>query len=385
MSCKSKTYCPYPFIGVSLQSDGITPPCGQYSNIAPFNPMQSIEEARNSKHMQEMRERMLNNQHDSGCQCPAEEAAGIQSMRQAALDKFGYNPFGPIKTVEIFFDNVCNLKCRMCASPYSHLLFEEEKELYGESISKTKYVKNTKYQDVDFSALEEVEVYGGEPLLSQDANKFFDKLTKEGNIYNIDVKVSTNGTVLPMEHVLHAFKNCKILHINISIDGYNKLNEYIRKGSDWNNCVSTMKFFDTLIDERGDKQTNIQVHSAIGIYNANLINELDNFVLENFPRFGRTKQMIQYPVWLNIQNSPADYKKLIEDTVDKDTYNFMYNKSEDYFSHFINFHNKMDSMRKESIEHINPVLHQYIKSYIPKVDNSKAFFIEKIRILQGAK
>ena len=72
MSCKSKTYCPYPFIGASLQSSGITLPCGQYMNIAPFNPAQSIEEARNSSHMQDMRMKMLNNEHDSGCQCPAE-------------------------------------------------------------------------------------------------------------------------------------------------------------------------------------------------------------------------------------------------------------------------------------------------------------------------
>lgn len=384
MSCKSKTYCPYPFIGASLQSSGITLPCGQYMNIAPFNPAQSIEDARNSSHMQDMRMKMLNNEHDSGCQCPAEEAAGIQSMRQTALNKFGYNPFGPIQTVEIFFDNVCNLKCRMCASPYSHLWFEEEKELYGETLSPTKYVKNTKYQDADLSELKEVKVYGGEPLLSKDANEFFQKLISEGNIENIDVEISTNGTTLPTDFILQAFIRCKSLHINISIDGHEKLNEYIRSGSNWNECVSTMQFFDKLIDQRENKETFIQIHSAIGIYNANCIKELDNFVSNNFPRFVRSKQMIQYPVFLNIQNAPTEYKKLIENDVDEMTYNYMWNGSNNYFAHFINFHNKIDSIRNESIETINPVLYNYIKNYILTVNDSRDFFIQQIRFLQGA-
>ena len=385
MSCKSKTYCPYPFIGASLQSSGMTLPCGQYMNMAPFNPAQSIEDARNSRHMQDMRMKMLNNEHDSGCQCPAEEAAGIKSMRQAALDKFGFNPFGPIRTVEIFFDNVCNLKCRMCASSCSHLWYDEEKELYGETLSPTKYAKNTKYQDADLSALEEVKIYGGEPLISKDANEFFKKLISQADIENIDVEVSTNGTSLPMEYVLEAFVKCRSLRVNISIDGYGKLNEYIRSGSDWEVCVSTMDWFNKLIDVRKDKETFIQIHSAIGIYNANLIKELDDFVENSYPRFIRSKQMIQFPVFLNIQNAPTEYKEMIQSTVDKITRDFMWNGTTNHFSHFINFHNKMDSIRNEGIEHVNPFLHQYIKNYILTVGDSRKFFIEQIRILQGAK
>ena len=124
----SNTYCPMPFIGSSLQSDGLVLPCGQYMDVAPYKG-KSITEAR--KEMQCIRKTMLDGKHDSGCQCPAEEAAGLPSMRQDALQKFGVQPFGQLKTVEIFFDNVCNLKCRMCSSTHSHLWYEEEKELYG--------------------------------------------------------------------------------------------------------------------------------------------------------------------------------------------------------------------------------------------------------------
>ena len=182
MSCKSNTYCPYPFIGASLQSDGITLPCGQYMNVAPFNQYEPVEVARNNSHMQEMRRKMLNNEHDAGCQCPAEEAVGIHSMRQSAIDQFGYQEFKKLKTVEIFFDNVCNLKCRMCGSSRSHLWYEDEKKLYGTTLSPTKYIKNNLYKTIDLESLEEVKIYGGEPLLSNEADDFFKNILINGKI-----------------------------------------------------------------------------------------------------------------------------------------------------------------------------------------------------------
>jgi len=381
MSCKSKTYCPYPFIGASLQSDGLTLPCGQYMNDAPLQPFKNIEQARNSTHMQNMRRKMLNNQHDSGCQCPAEEAAGIYSMRQAAVDQFGYQPFGKLKTVELFFDNVCNLKCRMCASTHSHLWFEEEKELYGTTLNPTKYIKRNISEELNVSELDEIKIYGGEPLQSLEAEKFFGKLLSEGNVENIRIDMSTNATKLPMPNTLEVFKKCKELKLNLSIDAYGKLNDFIRSGSNWNEIAENMKFFDTLHDIRKDN-TLIVVHSAVGIYNANLMHELNHFVKEKFPRFLKLQQMIQYPVFLNIQNVPDEYKKIIEPFVDTDTKNYMYNNIlHNHFAHFLNFHNKLNDIRKEDFVH-NKLLNDFMTSYTPAED-SKQFFLDQIKLLIG--
>lgn len=381
MSCKSKTYCPYPFIGASLQSDGVTLPCGQYMNVAPFTAYQPIEDARNSSHMQDMRMKMLNNKHDSGCQCPAEEAAGMKSMRQHAIDQFGFQPFGKLKTVEIFFDNVCNLKCRMCGSPRSHLWYEEEKELYGTTMSPTKYVKNTLHETLNVEELEEIKVYGGEPLQTREADNFFKRVIDQGNIENLYLEMSTNGTTLPMPNVLEAFRKCKRLKLDLSIDAFGKLNDYIRSGSVWEEIVENMKFFDRLIDDR-QGETIIIVHSAVGIYNINMMKDLDDFVEHNFPRFLKTKQMIQYPVFLNIQNTPLEYKKLIEAYVDKETKNYMQSGTNDYFAHFINFHNGLDKIRNEDLENLNPLLSNYISNY-NKIVDSQDFFVQQIKILQG--
>ena len=375
----SKTYCPYPFIGASLQSDNLVLPCGQYMDVAQYKG-KSLQEAR--LHMQCMRTKMLNGEHDSGCQCPVEEAAGLPSMRQEALRQFGVQPFGPLKTVEIFFDNVCNLKCRMCSSTHSHLWYEEEKELYGTTYNSTKYTRSSLPNNINVGSLEEIKVYGGEPLQSLEAEAFFKKLLDEATVENLTIEMSTNATKLPMENTLEVFKRCKNLKINLSIDGYGKLNEFIRSGCKWEEIVKVMDFFNELNNERTET-TFIQVHSAIGIYNANLIHELEKFVKENYPNFIKTQQMIQYPVFHNIQNMPEDYKNLIEPFVNEETKNYMYSNTTDYAEHFINFHNKLNVIRNEVFD-CNDLLKDYIENYTVKSD-SKDFFVEHIKFLKGEK
>lgn len=376
----SKTYCPYPFIGASLQSDNLVLPCGQYMDVAQFKG-KSITEAR--KQMQCIRTKMLNGEHDAGCQCPAEEAAGLSSMRQGALQQFGVQPFGPLKTVEIFFDNVCNLKCRMCSSTHSHLWYEEEKELYGTTYNSTKYTKSSLPNEINVAQLEEIKVYGGEPLQSLEAEAFFKRLLDEALVENLTIEMSTNATKIPMPYTLEVFKRCKNLKINLSIDAYGKLNEFIRKGCNWNEIITVMDFFHKLYNER-DSNTVIQVHSAVGVYNANMINDLELFVKENYPRFNTTQQMIQYPVYLNLQNMPQDYKELIEPYVNEETKKFMYgNILNNYFDHFVNFHNKLNNIRKENFLY-NPLLEDYINKHKTTID-SNDFFIEQIKFLKGEK
>lgn len=382
MSCKSKTYCPYPFIGASLQNNNLVLPCGQYMDAAPQLGYDSVEAARNSPRMQDMRMRMLNNKHDSGCQCPAEEAAGMKSMRQHALDRFGFQPFSKLKTVEIFFDNVCNLKCRMCASNQSHLWYEEEKELYGATYSDKKYIKNYRYKELDVTELEEIKVYGGEPLINKEANEFFGKLLEEADVPNLYIEMSTNCTTKPMPNVLEVFEKCKRLKLNLSIDGYGKLNDFIRSGSNWNQIVEHMNYFKRLLNSR-EGETIIVVHSAVSAYNINLIEELKTFVNDYFPEFLYSTQVVQYPIFLSIKNLPLAYKEKIKQYVkDEGLLNYMFSEGNDYFDHFVNFHTKLNGIRKETLEDINPVLQDYIDSHDVNKD-STTFFIDCIKDIKG--
>ncbi len=382
MSCNNKTYCPYPFIGASLQASNVILPCGQYMDAEPLAVYKTIEEARNSPHMQKMREKMLNGEHDSGCQCPAEEAAGLNSMRQAAIQQFGVRDFGKLKTVEIFFDNVCNLKCRMCASLQSHLWYDDEVELYGTTYSAKKYIKNKTYEQIDVSELEEIKVYGGEPLISQEANDFFGRILSEGCVENLYIEMSTNCTARPMSNVLEVFKRCKRLKLNLSIDGFGRLNEFIRSGSDWNSIVDNMKYFHDLLDSVS-KDSYILVHSAVSVYNINMLDDLKNFVETNFPRFDFKFQAVQYPIFLNIKNLPIDYKDALSSTItDEGLRSYMYDGGEDLFAHFVNWHDKLNRIRCEDLSDINPLLQRHIDRHRSNI-NSDEFLIKCIEGIRG--
>jgi MoaA/NifB/PqqE/SkfB family radical SAM enzyme len=386
MSIKSKTYCPYPFIGASLQPDNMVLPCGQYMNMTPFKEIKSIDAIRNNDHMCSMRDKMLNNQADSGCQCYVEENVGLTSMRQASIEKFGYQEFGKLKLIELFFNNVCNLKCRMCASPYSHLWFDEELELYGTSLSDTKYTKNTVYNELDLSELELLKIYGGEPLFGNDADLFFKKLKLFDRIDKLSIELSTNGTILPKENVDYAFQNCKSLDLNISIDAYGSLNNFIRSNSNFSLITQNLSYYSDLIKKRKDKHTNIKIHSALSVYNVNEYHILKSFINENYPNFYYDYQLVQYPVFLNIKNLPNSYKEiLIENIEDEKIRDYLKEESDNYFDHFLNFHNTLNDIRKEKFSGLNLLLENFINKYISNVslEESREFFIKEIDKLKG--
>ena len=97
--------------------------------------------------------------------------------------------------------------------------------------------------------------------------------------------------------------------------------------------------------------------------------------------------MIQYPVFLNIQNAPKEYKDLISPLLDSDMRQYMYNSKNDYFSHFVNYHTGMNRIRCEELESKNSLLHDFINEYNTATiatDSSK-FFIDQIKFLKGEK
>lgn len=372
-----KTYCPYPFISSSLQADNTVLPCGQFMKSIHFKKVIPINEVRNGEFMKSMREKMLNGEHVEGCQCPAEEAAGMRSMRQSAIEKFGFTTETKLKKLELVFDNVCNLKCRSCGSPNSHLWYEDELEIYGEGLIGKKYVKNSLYKEVDFEHLEYIEILGGEPMVSPGTEEFFTTAKNLGILGNLNIQMSTNGMEKPSGNMLEAVKNCKTLSMDISIDAFGEYNNYVRSGSDWHKIISNMEYYNTLIDERPLGSTKFSVHTTVSIYNANQLNLLQDFLKENFPRFGYSEQVLQFPVFMSIKNTPQNYKDQIRDKINNPgIVSYMDSGGDDLFSHFISYSDKLDDLRKEYIGNHNMFLQKFITDYPKKENFNKEIFLK---------
>ena len=381
----SKTYCPFPFISSSLQADNTVLPCGQFMKSAPFQKVIPLHEVREGEFMNNMRTSMLNSKQVDGCQCYAEEAVGIPSMREAGIKRFGYTTELTLRKIEFVADNVCNIKCRSCGSTNSHLWHEDEIKLYGKSLLGKKYVKNTLYKDVDLSHLEEIEVLGGEPIISPATEDFFRLLIEKDVLKNITIKLSTNGVELPKGTILYGLQNCKKLELNISIDGFGDYNNYVRSGSNFTDIVQSMGFYNKLIDDR-KSDTRICVHTAVSIYNANQLDLLDNFVKEYFSRFESSHQVVQFPVFLSIKNTSKEYKTVLREKLKDypEISSYLNTTGEDMFAHFINFTQQLDNIRAEGMADLNPFLTEFMNTYPNKVSvsDSKVFFLQQLKEIQ---
>jgi sulfatase maturation enzyme AslB (radical SAM superfamily) len=343
---------------------------------APFKKIIPLQEVRDSDYMKQLRANMLAGIHSAGCQCPAEEASGIMSMRQHAIERFGTEVSDDLKIVEIFFDNVCNLKCRSCGSTHSHLWREDEQQLFGMTLSDKKHQKNFLYKDMDISKLEVIDIYGGEPMLSLDADEFLKNL--KDNIKNIELRLSTNGTVLPKENMEYALLNCKFLKMQVSIDAYGPLNDVMRSGSQFNELVKNLEYYNNLLETRPAGSTKMMVHSAVGIYNINVLPLLEDFLKEKFPNLWFDTQVVQYPLYLSSRYMPQEYKEQVKQTLGErypNIVNYMMQEGENLFGHFINFHHKLNEIRNEDFTDLNPMLADYMASYtdIPSWADSQQF------------
>lgn len=369
----NKFYCPYPFMSASLQADNTVLPCGQFMKSKHFQKVIPVHEVRNGKFMNDMRQKMLDGQHVEGCQCPAEEAVGIRSMRQNAIDRFGYTTDTRLRKLELVFDNVCNLKCRSCGTPNSHLWHDDEKAVYGVTFIDKKYIKNTIFADVDFHDLECIEVLGGEPMISPGTNDFFYKASAMGVLPTLTVQISTNGMVLPNDNMQNALLQCHALELTISIDAYGQYNDYVRSGSKFDQIIANLDFYNRLFDRRNG-QTKISVHSAVSVYNVNQLHLLDNFIAHHYPKLTLTKQVVQFPVFMSIKNTSTEYKDLVRPFVhDSAIIAYLDSAGEDHFAHFINFSNKLDELRNENMQQGNLLLKQYMENYSNKVPDSRDF------------
>ena len=360
----NKTYCALPFREtMMIPGDVLLLCCRHDTNVIIKD---NFDKTFKSGKHQEIRELMLAGKPVTGCeQCYREEEQGIESMREQGIKKYGVVTDIELKALHIQFDNVCNLKCRMCSSVSSHLLYNEETEIYGKSISWQKLTVADKHYEIDTSTLEEIRLHGGEPFLSERAEDFFKRLIETGHIKNIRMITPTNGMVKPSGILLTAIESCKYLSVGVSIDAYGGLNDYFRSKSDFETVISNLDFFCSLIDSRPANTTNILAVTTVNVYNVNKLKELDEFLKARYPNLELKKYFLNNPEYLRISSLPKEYKDKIRHTVIEypDVLKMLDIDDINYFEEFIFNHKQLDQIRQEFLGDLNLELSEFIRNY----------------------
>jgi MoaA/NifB/PqqE/SkfB family radical SAM enzyme len=273
---ESKTACAYPWMLLSVGSNGGLRPCcnaiyadiettkGVRANISNFTDYSSDSFLNTHTH-KELREHMIQNKRHPMCsRCWKMEDSGMKSFRESINQRYSdiyekiedENPLG-IFRIEFDLGKKCNLRCRMCA-PFSSSLIGKEiethpesKEYYEMGYDPHDWVDTVKMTDVvepHLETLQEIYMIGGEPLIIDAHAELLDFLVEKNVSSRIKLIYNTNGIFLGKKFI-EIWKNFKFVQLNVSIDGVGKSYEYVRNPAKWTTIDSNMKMLIAATEE----------------------------------------------------------------------------------------------------------------------------------------
>ena len=288
----NKTFCILPFLHCQIDTDSSYKPCCVTQTQFPFKKIteQSIEEIHNSDEMKQFRLDLLNGvERPEVCShCYQGESSGFQSYREAmnevlgefiqpsidAMQSDGTLPDPILRSWDIRYSNLCNLKCRTCGDDYSTTWAAEngtDKELFafepGTDPLENQY-KNVRY----------IYFAGGEPMIMPEHYATLKKLIEIDVAKDITLFYNTNMTKLNYnkEYLPDYWEKFKSVSLGISIDHYGDRANYIRKGAvKWKKIeenIRTLLSYDTI---------EFRYHPTVSVFNIATLPEMHRYFFEN--------------------------------------------------------------------------------------------------------
>ena len=335
--------CPEPFTNVYTSTAGYYAPCCCLTiNISDVDTIDwaevnliekkfynitdnSFSEFYNSLIMKKLRSAMKNNNDkeflNKICSiCKNQEKSGNKSHRQWYVERFTNGEFknkkneleniiekniSPTFFHSVEYDalggNLCNLSCNMCNENSSSRYFSESIKL-NEIKNKKKSLIQLKPNEKVLKELpdilsktNELKLVGGEPLMSEYTYKLMQMVTEPENVI---LRIITNATNNPERFIKLANLFKKVI-INVSIEGYQEVNDYIRYPSKWNVIQENVKKLKTI------KNNKIIFVSTINALNIGKLYEIIENVKEDY-----TMSSIVTNNFYSINSIPDDIKNM---------------------------------------------------------------------------
>jgi hypothetical protein len=379
----SATWCSYPSSAVVIHNNGTYGPCcsanemvgknlhGKEVVIKMHDPNSTedfeaygmtVNEAFHSKFMKNIRQQMMNDEKPTACsKCWKDENNGLISKRQG-MNRFyletqvGYSDGGfdydidemankpLLRSLDLKFDNKCNLHCLMCSSGSANLWVplnkkmnkylalqnvnledEQEVDLYMDDGHRQSWEPGP-FPELIFKEikslvpqLQEIQCTGGEPFINVHFIELLKYIIETGNANHISLEITTNGTkfVTEVMELLTHFRHIRFL---VSIDGTGSTYDYIRTPYRYDLLLKRLKTLDKyFLSGRIKGWAEI---SAVGMaYNIfdyeNFLTIVDNLEYEQFQVEGNINFSLHnmdnplHVKWLpdNLINEALDYYK----------------------------------------------------------------------------
>jgi MoaA/NifB/PqqE/SkfB family radical SAM enzyme len=361
----SESFCFYPFLEISTNPGGHLKPCCYYASplyhndkkvISVFNG-DTFDSAWNSTDMVQLRKKLHQGEMPPSCTtCIRDKDASmrVRSIKEYKNDihalsivkdtiENNYKSTYAPTILELKPSNLCNLKCVMCNSYDSSQVAKELKELSekfnGIKVTDGRFVdisstpgitENNKaflgLEQPDWSDneviwenferiaphLEVLSFAGGEPTLMPFVIKALNYCVEQGYSKNITVFISSNFTNLN-KNFFKLMPEYKKFELIASIDGFDKVNDYCRFPSKWEqiskNYIEAKKYM---------KYPNVKLIVNITVSMLNILDLVDllNWLEERANEYPYFKEwpyninLIAHPPDQRINLLPSELKKL---------------------------------------------------------------------------
>lgn len=371
----SKTFCPMPFTHLNIKQEGKVSACWRFPDKLGDYRTQTLQEIWNDDTLKKLRHDSLNDVQNVGCRsCWDMEKSESISTRMQCSQTFPYvsQPFVEehiqedysfptkyIRSVEIRFDNICNLMCRHCSPDYSSVweqavkrdpaLMDKMQE-YGTYRKDVNHVSLTQ-EMVDEIAnelapnLEEIMIAGGEPLYHDKHYKFLEDMQPYAS--NIRLSYNTNLNILEYKgkSVLDLWKNFKEIWLRISIDGDPSCYEYVRAAGNLHKVEENIKKLNETLTN-----TDISATCTVSLYNITRFTNIVKYFCGLDVYFHTS--LVQYPEALNIKLLPKELK----DSITQEFWHWYENEAEDYVksvSKKVKVQKQLDRIKKFATNTLN--------------------------------
>lgn len=414
---KFKTFCVLPWMHFSLNPNGRARLCCNATHperdiIDEQGQPVFIDKIKNTHNFfnlpfyKEIRKQMFENQKPKACSnCYAVEEYGGISLRRMvnAYWRHSISKFlnftekdGTVKKVDVKYmdlplGNLCNLRCRMCHPNHSIQLvkdFDYLKMSYDhENInSHGNWTKDPKlYLKLVpiLQTVEEIFFTGGEPLLIKEHENILKKAIELKVAQNIKIKYNSNLTKLN-KRLFNLWKEFRRVEFNCSIDGFGKVNDYIRFPSKWFVIEQSLDTLDNISEMY--PHIKIYINSTFQVLNLfgipdllkwavrakwRNIHRVPHFIWLHSPKYFRStvlpdklkqkavdaiEQTLEEttPFFMNYKENHKDWSKMQLKVLSGCLKRLKRTPQEKYLEDFIHYNSKMDSFRKQNITQIIP-------------------------------
>jgi sulfatase maturation enzyme AslB (radical SAM superfamily) len=324
-----KIYCALTHTGVFTNNNGEALPCCA-SRIKPTGvkiptemPIHlALENRLNAPVIKEIRQKLIDGVWPTECSmCKTNEDIGVKSMRQSFNELISEPDvlkaelkLEDIKTLHMGVGNKCNSKCMTC-EPHSSDQWVPEYEFINDRIFTRKYVPILDQSGgVDelvnnLPNLARITFLGGEPTISDKYQDMLNAFVKTGASKNIDLGFVTNLTTV--DEMINDWIQFKSVDISVSIDGFGKINEYIRYPIKWEKTVSNLK---SLLEHFDDNTFRVGLSLTPSVYNCLHLDDMIKFWYDITTEFNARQiislNKVTYPISASMRVVPIEYRKL---------------------------------------------------------------------------